>query len=122
MTATFTCAICGEKMTTQTDKTPEYCPFCGACKRLIRSRKSLYRAMPVETRLQEYAAALEKYTAEYKQLCLSYGDLLRHYRVLRQAVARGTLPPEQAPKMPRFSLQKDYRYYMDLEESKDNHE
>lgn len=122
MTVTFTCAICGEKMTTKTDKAPEYCPFCGAHKRMIRSRKSRYRAIPLETRLQEYAAALEKYTAEYRQLCLSYGDVLRHYKVLHNAVTRGALSPEQMPKMPRFSLQRDYRYYMDLEERTDNHE
>lgn len=113
MNATFTCAICGEKMrTTKDGRIPEYCPFCGAHKKMTRSKRS--DRLPVEQRLALYDEKRAHYDEVYREFCLARRELTLAWYALRSLNQSGKLPDDKFPSLPLVKIARDGRYFAEI--------
>ena len=97
----YSCAMCGNKFQWFDDScVPDYCPKCGAYKKLIAAKNQ-----SLQQTKREAEALLPEYLDKLEAFVEIYNKMQPLKRKLQYAVSNGRLAAEDMPNIPNFTRQ-----------------
>lgn len=105
---TFVCTICNKRHVIKNGELPEYCPHCGAHKKLRRARRGeVASRKTVEEYIANFPDMVSAFHDAYREFCIKYVALRQAHQTIAKAAAQGRIPKENVPVFPKLNIVAD---------------